>query len=845
MNVSKVILASTGGLSVALLLSSGQVVAQQTASAQAMLEEIVVTARRREENLMELPLSIAAITADAMEAQGIYTIEQLGELVPNVTLDTGERRHNTQIIIRGIGGGSSDPVAVFGSGMYIDGHYIPNSLGGYMSTLDIERVEVLRGPQGTLFGKNVTGGLINIITAKPSPEFESSLTLRLAEDGQQDFRAMINGALGENVFGRVAVATETYDGYYYNRNFNIDTGGTDMTSINAALRFTPGDHWTIDTSLNYINNEDDQSGAQCGSRSGTGGRAFPLDANLYPGAEQDSIDACDADVAAGPFVNSSDKLTFVDLDVESVFVAAQWDSGGAVGGLDDLSVKLSGSYRKTDYDYYFDRNVSFYDIFDVGTYGAIGSDDITRGAEFLVEAQANDRLSFTAGVNYFYEKHKQGDGTCRRLFDESPISDVIPGSNPPAPVNGTPTVGFGCPDPSGLIFSRIGRGSHQFNMARVENESVGVFGHVTYSLNDDWTLDLGARWTEDDRNYWNMEVAAVGCSTNDQSLRAVGNAFATAEPGQCSFTVPMTFESVITNGFFNTADESWSEVTPMVSLTRHLAGGGTLDSGMFYFLYSEGFLTGGFNAEINTNLPAIAPLVSFGPEHVDNFEVGFKGTFFDGNLQIMAAIFYMDYTDKQEEIEIDNPNLDFGPQDPARATQNVSSVNIYGIELELRAVPWDGGFVSLDIGTLSNEYDQFTFDDPLNPGSLIDESNSFIQDQTPEWTVTLGLEHAFALANGAIVTPRLSVYAQDDYDFGRGLELDSPPSACNQKAYTKVGARVSYTPAAGNWRATLFGNNITDELYLEQCRGAFNTAWNYRNARPAYWGLEFTANWGE
>ena len=117
------------------------------------------------------------------------------------------RQNNTRVVIRGIGGGHPDPVFVFGSGMYIDGHYIPNSLGGYMSTMDIERVELLRGPQGTLFGKNVTGGAVNIITAKPGPEFQSSLTLRAAEDGQQDFRGMINVPFNDNFFGRFSVAS--------------------------------------------------------------------------------------------------------------------------------------------------------------------------------------------------------------------------------------------------------------------------------------------------------------------------------------------------------------------------------------------------------------------------------------------------------------------------------------------------------------------------------------------------------------------------------------------------------------------------------------------------------------
>ena len=121
--------------------------AGQSASAQGasgLLEEVVVTARRREESLQDLPLSIAALSAGQMEAQGISSIEDVSDFVPNVTLTQSDRMNNTRVVIRGIGGGHPDPVFVFGSGMYIDGHYIPNSLGGYMNTMDIERVELLR-----------------------------------------------------------------------------------------------------------------------------------------------------------------------------------------------------------------------------------------------------------------------------------------------------------------------------------------------------------------------------------------------------------------------------------------------------------------------------------------------------------------------------------------------------------------------------------------------------------------------------------------------------------------------------------------------------------------------------
>ena len=171
---------SIGGalIGTVLLFSSGQILAQEgqrrSASAEAMLEEIIVVARRREERLLDQPLSIAAVTAEQMVVQGIYNVGMVGKFVPNVTLANDDRANNTRVIIRGIGGGFPDPVFIFGAGMYVDGHYIPTSLGGYMSTVDIERIELLRGPQGTLFGKNVTGGLVNIISVKPQPEFDSS-----------------------------------------------------------------------------------------------------------------------------------------------------------------------------------------------------------------------------------------------------------------------------------------------------------------------------------------------------------------------------------------------------------------------------------------------------------------------------------------------------------------------------------------------------------------------------------------------------------------------------------------------------------------------------------------------
>ena len=901
MRVARSIWGVVGLAGGALLVSPGEEAVAQSASAQAMLEEVVVTARRREENLQDLPLSIAAISADAMEAAGIYSVEDVGDFIPNVTLTQSDRANNTRIVIRGIGGGHPDPVFPFGSGMYIDGHYIPNSLGGYMTTMDIERVEVLRGPQGTLFGKNVTGGLVNIVTAKPGPEFASSLTLRAADHGQQDVRGMVNVPLSDSVYARLGVAKETMDGYYYNHNLGIDQGATDLTAFNAALRFAPTDNLTIDLSFNKQDRNDDNKPIQCnpfdGSAGAWGARGAPGDGNgrsrpshldrtysplwngdlaadwqdpatptpdLWPGGwlyTQGHRDACAADAAAGNFVTSSDKYHFADLGVDSGFFTVQWASGGETGIADDLNVTFNASFRNTDYDYQQDRDGSLYDIDNIGmpvwassAGGDVGQDNDTRGWELLVEGSANDRLDFTFGVNYFHELARNGDGACRNRLEASGFADLHP-ETPVGPDGGLiPAVGDGsdvvdCSDViSGLYFDLLpGQFLPFINTSRIENESMGVFGHVSWALNDNWTLDVGARSTSDDRQFWNMEAGIQGCGieeANDADVenRRLGGPIAANGSMMCEFDWGVSFDSTVREGFYNSSADTFTAVTPMLSITRQLAPTGSLDSGMIYALYSEGFLTGGFNTEINSNLPGIAKFLSYGPESVANFEIGFKGTLADGRVQIMADVFMMDYTDKQENISVPNDDAILGIDESLGILTNVSSVDISGLELELRASPWANGFVSLDLGTLSNSYASFEYPDPSNPSQTIDQSGDVISDLTPDWTMNVSIEHAFNLANGASITPRVNVYSSGAYDWGADVD-GAPATVCNQASYSKVSARVTYLPAAGNWRASLIGNNITDERIYEFCSDS-RGVYRYRYERPAYWGLEFTADWG-
>ena len=805
---------------------------------------------------MDQPLSISAMTSDQMQVQGIYTIDQVADYVPNVTLVTAERANNTRVIIRGIGGGFPDPVFVFGSGMYLDGHYIPSSLGGYMSTVDIERVELLRGPQGTLFGKNVIGGLVNIVSTKPQDTFDSSVTVRAAEDGELGIRGMVNIPFTDNFYGRFSASREEFDGYYRNRYLGIDSGGTENTSGRAAFRYEPNEDWTFDASAAITRKRDDNAGGQClGDPNGDaplwGGGAGNLERRLYTGAQADFLDICAEDVAAGDFVNSSGKYTFSDVDEEIYQLGVTWDAS------DKMSFQGRASARSMEYRYVGDRDYTFWPVDDLGTWGPKGQHNETYGFELIMEYASSDRLNWTFGVNYFDETAKNGDDLCYPLYQASgALNDdpTIPPSNDPNDPgfgavevtcpnvglhfdlvpdnqNGIQTVGSW---PDGIKLNNGGPGPFLSEVS-VWNKSTGIFGHVTYDITDNWTVDLGGRWTSDDREFHNIEFATQGCDVGIDPTRL------------CDYTAVVSAFQLSDTGFSNTAADTFTKFTPSVSLTRNLEGGDMLTSGMVYFLVSEGFLTGGFNTELNSNLPGTAPLLTYDPEDVWNYEIGFKGQFMNGKMQFMADIFYMDYSDQQKSLAIANPDGIYGSEDPIEITQNIASSKIYGLEAEFRASLWEGGYLSADLGYLKNEYDSYVFADPENPGGFIDNSDLLPTDFTPEWTFNLGVEHEFRMSGGASLTPRLNMHYESGIEWGAnagsGWRKSDPKSTCYQGSYAKFDGRLTYTPSKGDWQVSAIGGNLTDERIIDYCYST-RSVWNWRLERPRWFGIEFTGHFG-
>jgi len=854
-------LGTTALLAGLLFSASGQVAAQQSASAAAMLEEVVVTARRREETLADLPLSVAAITADAMQAQGIYDIMDISDHIPNVNFTNTGRRGITALFIRGIGNDSPGSLQPVGAGTYVDGHYLPNTVGNMLSTVDIERIEVLRGPQGTLFGKNTTGGAINIISAKPGPEFEADILARAGDYGRQDVRGMINIPIGDTVATRFSFAKEQLDGWWDNNFLGVEQGGTDLEAFSAAVRFTPNDNWIIDLSARGNYQEDDNAPGQCAtvvseSQAANmdslgfvyGGTRYPDDQavgqwgggnghveRLYAGATLDLWNACDAGVAAGDYVTMTEKLHFLDLDNTNLNATIEWDSAGEAMGLDNVNIKVIASTHETEWNYIQDRDYSPVPIDAIGTPPIAGGASSgqrreTESLELLFTADATDRVSFILGANIFFVMCFTGDGNCLGIASANidALSDPLG------------TISLDCMADGGTQFDWLSGpranpgGPYPAGMSGlIGSESTAFFGHLTWALNDDWTLDFGARYTDEDRTFHQVEL---------QTVRETCTFGLPGDPPTTDFCQPdyvLNYASVFEDGFYNDTGANFTETTPMISLTRNVG-----DDGMVYGLISKGFLSGSFNDELNINLvPELTPLLAYDPETVVNYELGFKGSFADGRVRIAADVFYMDYKDKQETVNIDNFDGRFGGDPDVQITTNAATVEITGIEFELRASLWDGGFVSLDLGWLDDEFSDFFSIDPNDPGNPIDLSNTTRETYSADWTINASIEHAFVLGSGATLTPQLGVYWQDDYDFFEQL-VDSPPSFCNQPSYAKFRARATYVPSSGNWQASLFGNNITDETYFEWCDDGRSGTYAYRYGPPSQWGLEFNYSWG-
>jgi iron complex outermembrane receptor protein len=389
---------------------TGVVVEASPAPQSGVIDEIVVQARKRDELIQDTPVSVTAVSAATLDKMNATRLDDIQQIVPNLRITTGQNGANSNIRIRGVGATNTDIAFEPGVGLFVDGVFLPRSLGGLIDLVDVEQIEILRGPQGTLFGKNTVGGAVNVTTVKPSPEYSADALVRAGSYDSVETRAGFNapldaGPLRDKVFTRMAFRTLREDGYTDNEFAGNDWSNRDSLSYLGSVRILPTYDLTIDVSGMWSNEHSRSRGGQC---------VVVRPSILFRTVQQ----ACEL---SEPYDFSADTAGLTDVSSYGTWGTVNWDIG-ATGPLEEFSLKSISAWREQTARLRQDLDMTaatvslagkpFLSLDSTGDGDTGGEPGFQRqiSQEFQANASAADgRLNFVAGAFTFWE-----DGTDTR-----------------------------------------------------------------------------------------------------------------------------------------------------------------------------------------------------------------------------------------------------------------------------------------------------------------------------------------------------------------------------------------------------------------------------------------------
>jgi iron complex outermembrane receptor protein len=720
------------------------------------IEEIVVSARKRAELLEDTPVSITALGADVLRESGINRLDGIQELVPNLRIDSGINGNSTLIRIRGVGTSTAGVAFEPGVGLYVDGVFLPRALGSLMDLVDVAQIEVLRGPQGTLFGKNTVGGAINISTVKPQDELEAFAMVRSGNFGSVTTRGMVNipidiGWLEDRLFSRFSITTTNDRGYVYNETQDLYQSNRNSMAFLGSLRFQPIEDLTIDASGTWTREHNRNRGGRCTFVRETGLQSRGLE------------DACRA---SEPYVISANVPMLFDLRSYGAWGTADYQIGD-IGPINDLSVKFLTSWREQRNRFRGDTDMTIEPTVErLGVGGEFASSGIpTNGGEgsarqiseeLQINGSAlNDRLNFVAGYFVFWENATEPTTTATDIK----LRDV------PASITRS-------------TYATIG----------TDNSTWAVYSQATLDVTDWLSATAGLRYSEDLKK----------ASLDQYDVASGGETFAGSGQQLFSRFTPMASVAA-------TVPESYLDESPF----DHIMG---------YFTYSQGFKGGGFNAVPGPRIDGqLAELPAFGPETLDNFEIGAKTVFLDQRMSANVSFFFGDY----ENIQVTSvkdlgilPGSD-GVPTVVRITQNAAQATTTGLEFELLARPIDGMTVQGSVGVVDARYDDFRGAISDYDGSVINRSGESLPG-IPQLQTFVSLQHSFPVrAAGAemldgYITPRLEwAYTSEIYYSGRELLQG------RQGGVNLLNGRLSWDFLDDRAQVALWSKNMLNEKVID------------------------------
>jgi iron complex outermembrane recepter protein len=701
-------------MSVAPAYAQNESAAEAEAEQAGGLQEIIVIARKRTENLQDVPLAVTAISTQQLEESSANTIDDLDRLAPNVELSsTSFAGKSLTATIRGIGFADIEKSFEPAVGVSVDGVFLASSGGGSFDAFDIESVEILRGPQGTLYGRNTVGGVINVKRSAPTDSPGLKTKLRIGNHGRAE--ALFVGNTGR--YSGLALK-----GYYFethSKTFAVNTVTnrkedlSDNKSYGFALNYDNDGPFSGTVSVDIFDDNSGQSPVynlsqptQLARPGEPAGPTNPLQAGAL---------FCNFTAAGGPppvfrpeSLNAGCSAQSLDLAVASGFrtyiapfpVKNSTDGYSITGNFDlDLGENLTltsvSGYRQSD-EFLATDNLGSRQVRLIAPVGPLvplfySSRNITAdqfSQELRLSGKIGDRFDFVSGLFYMNTNY-----------------ELTPGVGPNGITPATVFV-FGGPSAS----QEIGQ----------DTDAYALFADGTLRITDALSLSAGIRFNKEKK-------------TLRYNYLLRGGASVAGLPGERG-----------------SSTAKFDDITGRAILQYELS-----DDAMVFAGWSRGFRSGGFNGRANS-ASAIGP---YDPERVDNFEGGIRLELLDRRIRFNPTAFYTKYSDKQEEILRAS-----GPGGTVSETivENAASAKIWGIELETQAQLTDGLSLRGNVGYLNTKYGRFVIRDPASPNPLsplfIDVASQRQLRRAPKWTAAVGARFEQPIGG-------LKIIATADYNY--------------------------------------------------------------------------------
>lgn len=788
-------------LAVANVLSVQSVMAEEANVDEDKTEIITVTSAKRVQNIQEVPVAVTSVSGDTLADLQITDILSLEKAVPGLTM--ASYGNSPKAVLRGAGSAGTNDVAV---PIYHNGMYLPSSGQALAGYLDVERVEVLRGPQGTLFGRNTFGGLINVITKKPElGEFEFGAALSVGDYSLRKLEGFVNVPLGDTLALRVTAADEERDPYVENIN-NPDGGlkDSDYSYFRAQVLFQPTDDFSInigtskweDTGNGNLNWGYKSIGVPLSRTDPT--QIDQLNGYLDPrmgiavgcadgdraGGRSQAGNVCDpndnqwAGIVDGDYTIDYDYTPNRKLEETAFYLNLSWDVAGHNFNVNAASFEYE-SINIMDADY--SGKESWID----GTYGTRNS----KQADFTITSTHDSKFQYTVGAYFFDDT--DNDNKSAYIFGSLTESwYAYEGATPETP--------------SWAYWNNEGISG---------SKSTAIYGQATYSLTDKLNVTAGVRHTKDKRESissnslgWGDWLSHLGPELPTYSYEGKEKTIAKDDNTDYRLGVDYAFEEDI----------------------------------MLYATYSTAYIGGTYSSTTDSITE---------PQENKVFEAGVKSTLLDGSLVFNAAAYYgnieglttTDFIDKGDGVAV---------------AVSVPGGSIISQGLEFEGYWYATENVSIDFGVSldMSEYDEFNVgagnlvvDGVQPPGSVCTQdvcsgNQVFVMDgentpYTPDVTVGLGINYDMDLGDMGTLTPSIFAYYNSGYDTAR-----TPTFFTAQDAYTKIDLGVKWQSQDGDWVAKFWVNNATDETiatYTEILSKA-RAARDY--AAPITWGLRVGYN---